>query len=125
MDNYPCPCCGYLIFGEPPGSYAICPICFWEDDALQLEFANTLDVGANQTTLIEAQRNYASHGACEPSFVSNVRLPTVDDRRDPEWRPIDPTREEFAEWGTPDVARPDAFDESLYYWRPSYWRRHL
>src|SRR5436190_23116503 len=35
---YPCPVCGYLVFDEPPGSYAICPICFWEDDAIQLGF---------------------------------------------------------------------------------------
>ncbi len=36
--NYPCPCCGYLVFTEPPGSYTICPICFWEDDISQLRF---------------------------------------------------------------------------------------
>jgi len=33
---YPCPCCGYVVFDEPPGSYAIRPICFWEDDLAQL-----------------------------------------------------------------------------------------
>jgi len=34
--DYPCPCCGYLVFTEPPGSFEICPICFWEDDVSQL-----------------------------------------------------------------------------------------
>ena len=35
----PCPCCGYLVFDEEPGSYSICPICYWEDDAVQLQLA--------------------------------------------------------------------------------------
>ncbi|UOX88817.1 hypothetical protein MUY14_45345 [Amycolatopsis sp. FBCC-B4732] len=34
--GYPCPCCGHLAFGEPPGSYGICGVCFWEDDPVQL-----------------------------------------------------------------------------------------
>lgn len=50
---YPCPVCGYLTFAEPPGSYEICPVCGWEDDALQLEFATTLAGGANSLTLFE------------------------------------------------------------------------
>jgi hypothetical protein len=25
--RYPCPCCGYLVLDEEPGSYEICPIC--------------------------------------------------------------------------------------------------
>ncbi|WP_241494482.1 CPCC family cysteine-rich protein [Pseudomonas asplenii] len=29
---FTCPCCGYAVFEEPPGSHDICPICFWEDD---------------------------------------------------------------------------------------------
>ena len=49
--SFPCPCCGYFMFKEPPNSYDICEICFWEDDALQLEFATTLDGGANTMTL--------------------------------------------------------------------------
>ncbi|MCS6814521.1 MAG: CPCC family cysteine-rich protein, partial [Cyanobacteria bacterium] len=29
---YPCPCCGYLVLSQPPpGTYLVCPICFWED----------------------------------------------------------------------------------------------
>ena len=36
--EYPCPCCVYLMFGAPPGSYDICKICFWEDDLSQLRF---------------------------------------------------------------------------------------
>jgi hypothetical protein len=25
--QYPCPCCGFLVFDEEPGSFSICPIC--------------------------------------------------------------------------------------------------
>ena len=52
---YPCPVCGYLTFAEPPGSYDICVICHWEDDALQLEYATSLAGGANSITLADAQ----------------------------------------------------------------------
>lgn len=33
-ERYPCPCCGHLVFEDPPGSYEICPVCFWEDEPL-------------------------------------------------------------------------------------------
>ena len=57
---YPCPTCGYLTFAEPPGSYDICDVCGWEDDALQLEFATTLAGGANALTLADAQAAFAT-----------------------------------------------------------------
>ena len=28
--SHPCPSCGFVVFEEPPGSYAICPVCDWE-----------------------------------------------------------------------------------------------
>ncbi|MFV1884526.1 MAG: CPCC family cysteine-rich protein [Balneola sp.] len=31
--KYYCPCCVYdTLIEEPPGTYNICKICFWEDD---------------------------------------------------------------------------------------------
>ena len=52
-DLYPCPCCGYLVFRDMPGSYDICPICGWEDaDLSQLRFPTMS--GANPP-LIECQ----------------------------------------------------------------------
>jgi hypothetical protein len=85
--SHPCPCCGRLVFAEPPGSYEICPICFWEDDPVQAAdpwFAG----GANTPSLADAQRNFAEFGAMEPRFVNNVRAPTERDVVDPKWRPL-------------------------------------
>jgi hypothetical protein len=58
MRRYPCPCCGYLVFEEEPGSYDICPICFWEDDLSQLRWLDSAG-GANRPSLIEAQVTFA------------------------------------------------------------------
>ena len=36
--KYTCPCCGYKTLDEkPPGTYAICSICYWEDDGVQYD----------------------------------------------------------------------------------------
>jgi len=122
--EYPCPCCGYLVFLEPPGSYDICPVCDWEDDALQLEFATTLAGGANRSTLTQSQENFRRFGACEESSVRFCRAPG-DTPRDPAWRPIDPARDWFEDFDAPE--HPRAPDESgaLYYWRGSFWRRSI
>ena len=121
MSRYPCPCCGYLVFQEPPGSYDICPICFWEDDALQLEFATTLAGGANHVTLLDGQQIFREHGACEEGLIAYVRPPGPFDRRDPTWRPIDPARDWFPVWDDPGRVRAPEDDESLYYWRETFW----
>ena len=121
--SFPCPCCGYFMFEEPPNSYDICEICFWEDDALQLEFATTLDGGANAMTLAEAQRDFAEVGAKAASRAGFVRKPNANDRRDPQWRPIDPT-DRFPDWNDAHAKRARAADEALYYWRPTYWLLH-
>lgn len=83
--TYPCPCYGYLVFQEPPGSD---DICFWQDDLVQLRF---IDMGGPSIPLIEAQKNYFRLGAVERRLVPYVRSPTADEKRDSAWRPIDPT----------------------------------
>lgn len=122
QSTFPCPCCGYLSFDQPPGSYEICGICFWEDDELQLEYATTLAGGANRPTLLDAQRNFLKFGACEPEMVGNVRSPGPSDIRDPTWRLIDTLRDRFENWGDRNGTRPLTRREALYYWRPSFWR---
>ncbi|MCF2538686.1 hypothetical protein K6168_23930 [Streptomyces sp. FB2] len=56
-DSYPCPCCGHRVLDAMPGSYEICPVCFWEDDGVQSRWP-TMAGGANQVSLIDAQRNW-------------------------------------------------------------------
>ncbi len=71
-ERHACRCCGNLTLDEPPpGTYAICPVCWWEDDAT--------DGGANRVTLDEARANYRRCGAADPDFASRVRARTPDE----------------------------------------------
>ena len=84
---YTCPCCGYKVFEEFPGSFDICPICYWEDDAVQLFFP-MMSGGANKVSLIEAQVNYFQFGASTIQMVKNVREPKDTELKDPSWFPL-------------------------------------
>src|SRR5256885_15643293 len=95
--SYPCPVCGYLVFDEPPGSYAICPICFWEDDHVMLGFP-LMAGGGNSVSLYEAQQRFIRDGASEYRFTGHVRRPAESDRRDPQRRPFDPARDPHLRW---------------------------
>jgi hypothetical protein len=117
---FPCPVCGYLTLAEPPGSYEICKVCGWEDDALQLEFPTSRAGGANETTLLDAQRKFANAAVRmarrHPAFP--VRLD-----RDPSWRPIDPNRDRFPDFDDLNHERAPGTDARLYYWRETFWNR--
>lgn len=116
---YPCPCCGHLVFEQPPGSDDICLICFWEDDAAQLRFPS-LEDATNIVSLSQAQKNYVTFGAIEERFAQDVRKPGPEDVIDPGFRPIAP-EDSFEETVVEDGGPPDP--TSLYYWRPTFWRR--
>ena len=117
---FPCPCCGHLVFEEGPGSYDICPICNWEDDALQLQFATSLAGGANRLSLINAQREFATKAARLSHKHPDAQFPS---EMDPAWRPIDPATDKFPHWRGTDIERASVLDESLYYWRTTFWTR--
>lgn len=119
MSAYPCPCCGHLVFAEPPGSDDICMICFWEDDAAQLRFPQLSDQ-TNVVSLAEAQRNYAQFGAIEERFAGDVRKPTPSDALDAGFRPI-AASDSFEANPTEEGGPTDPTE--LYYWRPTFWRR--
>ncbi|TAN42452.1 MAG: hypothetical protein EPN25_03170 [Nitrospirae bacterium] len=122
---YPCPACGYLVFSESPGSYEVCPICYWEDDIVQLGYPDMAG-GANKVSLIEAQNNFIAFGFSEEEFRKNVRGATAKDKRDHSWRPIDTDKDNYLHWDSAeDHDRWQAYKDEpslhLYYWRDDYW----
>ncbi|MGL6211723.1 MAG: CPCC family cysteine-rich protein [Paracoccaceae bacterium] len=77
---YPCYCCGHLTREEAdPGSHDICPVCFWEDDLVQVADP-ACPGGANNTSLLQARENYREFGASEREMLQHVRLPKDDER---------------------------------------------
>jgi len=74
-----CPCCGYLTLADSrPGSFEICPVCFWEDDLVQFNDPK-YEGGANRVSLLQAQENFASFRASEGSALKHVRDPRPDE----------------------------------------------
>ena len=123
MNNkkYPCPCCGYLVFDQAPGSFDICPICYWEDEAMQLRYPN--EIGANRLTLIESQTNFESLGYGDLRNKNLVRKPSKEDIQDKNWRKLDLKI---------DIIEEKVLDElgaviypidttELYYWAENFW----
>jgi len=55
MKKYMCPCCENLTLNEqPPGTFEICELCGWEDDAWQFRNPDC-EGGANQLSLNQAR----------------------------------------------------------------------
>lgn len=121
--RFPCPSCGHRVFRETPGSYEICPVCFWEDDESGLRCPDVAVGGPNHVSLVEAQRNYLMYGAIEARWVDHVRPPTEQEPREAAWRPADPQLDNFEPW-EPSRNCPWPDDPTvLYYWRSTFWRR--
>lgn len=98
--TFPCPACGFLVFDEPAGSYAVCPVCAWEDDEVQLRFLGYRG-GANAESLCEHQQAWLTTVPVDCQIHKGFR-------RSSEWRPLLP--EECVE----DV---DCREPHIYYWR--------
>jgi len=116
--SLPCPACGFLtIYGDSYGTFSICPICGWEDDAVQL--ANpACGGGANDQSLIEAQLAALSEHPLTETTVDGIE-------RDCNWRPISETERETAEtekktkyWRNKAV-----YDSANGYWKKSATKR--
>jgi hypothetical protein len=110
-----------LTLDDGPGSYEICPVCFWEDDLVQLRWPDYTG-GANKPSLIEAQVNFANTGVVEPRLVHLVRGPLPNEPLDAGWRPIDRAVDAFEPNEVSDAPWPEP-RTALYWWRPTYWRR--
>ena len=115
-NRFTCPCCGNLTFGDWPGSYDICHVCFWEDDLVQLVDPWSRG-GANAPALAEAQNTFAHCGAMEERFLKNVKGLLPSDERDPTWRKVIASDRPFARIPR-DLSDKEMEDlNSLYYWR--------
>lgn len=76
----PCPCCGYLTKSDKePGSFEICPICYWEDDYVQF---NDIDYkgGANEESLREARLNFKKFKVSSLRFLNYVKPPNPEEK---------------------------------------------
>jgi hypothetical protein len=113
--RFPCPCCGHLVFTEPPGSDDICLVCFWEDDVSQLRWPHR-EEGANAPSLADAQRNFAKFGAIEERFKGDVRPPLPEETLDPAFRVV----AESDSFEVPDDRAEWPDDATVYY----YWRKN-
>lgn len=120
--QFPCPCCGYIVFHEPPDSDDICEICFWHDDALSLAEVTTAQ-GPNDVSLVEAQRNFRAFGAKEARLKDSARRPLPTDMRDPEWRTVDEMLNNPEATVDIPVSEWPRDRTGLYYWRDTYWLR--
>jgi hypothetical protein len=118
MEQFTCPCCGYLVFMGPPGTDEICPVCGWQDDVSHLRFPKC-GGGANEPSLIEAQKNFATFGVSDPRRrLTSNRAPHPRERRDGAWRPIEevdlPPDADGVVEGQPSYP---AEHTELYYWK--------
>jgi len=95
--EFPCPCCGYVTFSGPPGTFETCPVCFWTDDDLQLAYPNLVG-GANKVSLIEGQRNFRNFGASEKRLLEYVKKPTSEYIKCSEWRILDEINDKYLDW---------------------------
>jgi len=108
--SYPCPSCGFLVFDELPGTYAICDVCGWEDDPAQLRHPSMAG-GANKLSLFAHQLETLSK---VPIGVTSFR----GFERASTWRPLLPNEVQSASVPNDGLSYFEAAaDEALsYYW---------
>ena len=91
-NHYACPCCGFFTLDEkPPGTYDICRVCGWEDDAVQ--FDNPLyRGGANHESLVECRLAFFSSPEAARLISEEVGPPLGPPKATPD--PITPPQSE-------------------------------
>lgn len=74
-----CLCCGYKTLGSPD-TMALCPVCWWDDDGQDDSDANVVRNSVNGgLSLSHARQNYTQYGASDPSFLTHVRKPRLEE----------------------------------------------
>ncbi len=77
--NIKCPCCGnYTIDNTITPIVEICPVCYWQYDAVAQENPDKI-IGPNKVSLRQARKNYSAIGAICMSEKPFVRLPKKDE----------------------------------------------
>lgn len=69
---------GSLTLADTPGTCLMCPVCWWEDDPVQLREPDRRG-GANGPSLNEARENFRRLGASDPVLVNRVRPATEEE----------------------------------------------
>ena len=83
MENrHECPCCKYLTLREHPGTYEVCPVCFWMDDPLQFRDPDCVRP-TNKMSLNEARSKYLAFGAIDKRYLDFVRQPLDFENNEP------------------------------------------
>jgi Cysteine-rich CPCC len=78
---YHCPCCGFPTL-EMRGGFAVCDVCYWEDDGQDTHDADRVRGGPNSDlSLSKARANFAATGTCDATSVTRVRKPTDQEMR--------------------------------------------
>ena len=79
VKRYPCPCCGYYtLTNAPGGTFALFPVCWWEDDGVP-SADPTYEGGANAPSLEQARENFLAFGANSWRERDCVRPPRPDE----------------------------------------------
>lgn len=66
-----CPCCDYVTLPER-GRYIICPVCYWEDEGIDINKLHKQSGANNGLTLHQARANFRKFGAFEERRVKSV-----------------------------------------------------
>ena len=77
--KYQCPCCeNYTLEFKANNTFQVCPICFWEDDGVQLNDPD-YEGGANEMSLKQARMNYHKFGVIDLKFKDYTRAIKKDE----------------------------------------------
>jgi hypothetical protein len=120
QDSIPCPSCGFCVFPEREyGSFDICPICNWEDCAVQ--FGNPLDAGGpNRESLVDYQRASIAHW---PLTTTSIESMGDVFRRDSSWRPF--TNDEIETYQRSTAGGRELHHPAVWKLEEAYWNRSI
>ncbi|MDQ2714504.1 MAG: hypothetical protein M3Z08_06330 [Chloroflexota bacterium] len=77
--KYRCPCCNFITLSAR-GAYAVCPVCYWQDDGQDnLDAGVNRLIGPNHMSLELGRENYRKFGAIHKRALECVRPPLPEE----------------------------------------------